>query len=88
MPHDDLAEIIGDVADGAIVAILTAMRIVAAMAIDALVAYPGRIAGPAVTGRADQPLVTAGKGKFRLAVMIERPGLPVERVVAVLAGRR
>lgn len=71
MPHDDLAEIIGDVADGAIVAILTAMRIVAAMAIDALVAYPGRIAGPAVTGRADQPLMTPGKSELGLRVMVE-----------------
>jgi len=65
------------------------MRIVAAVAIDTLVAQLGRIARPGMASRADQPLVLAGQSEAGLAIVIEPPDFPVGRVVAVLAlGRR
>lgn len=69
----------------AIIAESAAVRIMAAVAVNALVPDLGRITWPGVASRTDQPFVLAGQGKFGLAIVIEPPHFPVGRVVTILA---
>ena len=65
-----------------------AMDILPFVAVNALAAQLRRIAGAHMAGRTDQSFVLAGKRKVGLRVMIERPDLPVDRVVTTAAGSR
>lgn len=82
-----LAEAAGYVAPFAILAEPSTVDVITAVTADAPASSLGRIAGLRMASGTDQPLVLPGKGKVALRVVIETPGLPVERVVAIATGR-
>lgn len=79
--HQDLGKAAGDVAALTILAKSAAVHIVSAVARNALRRLLCRLARPDMTRRADQALVLSGQRKMGRTVVIEIPGLPVERVV-------